>query len=406
MFSSRPSSNAGVAPVSTSRRKFLKVSAAAGGALGLGALPKLARALPLPSEPVERAQAPLSILILGGTGFTGPEQVEYATARGHRLTLINRNRTRPDFFKGRVEQLIGDLNGDMSALKGRKFDVVIDNPTTHPGWVRNVAQYMKGNVGHYIFISTISVYPDNSRAWADEDDKLTPMPEGIDPFTVPIADARKYYGAMKTVSESEVAKNYPGIHTIIRPGLIVGKYDTTDRFTYWPYRIDKGGEVLAPGDGNDIVQFIDSRDLAEWTIRVAENRVFGIYNATGPEKPLTMAEMLYGIKAVTTAGAQFTWVPAEFLNANGIRGWRHMTVWVEPRAKPSNIGFSQRSIARALAKGLTFRPLAVTAKDTLDWNKTRPAEDLKKLANGEVGGISAEKEAEVLAAWKSRAKTP
>jgi 2'-hydroxyisoflavone reductase len=120
-----------------------------------------------------------------------------------------------------------------------------------------------------------------------------------------------------------------------------------------------------------------------------------------------MAEMLYGIKAVTTSGAQFTWVPAEFLNANGIRGWRHMTVWIEPRTKPSNIGFSQRSIARALAKGLTFRPLAVTAKDTLDWNKTRPAEDLKKLANGEVGGISAEKEAEVLAAWKAkRASTP
>jgi len=224
---------------------------------------------------------------------------------------------------------------------------------------------------------------------------------------VPIADARRYYGAMKTVSESEVAKNYPGMHTIIRPGLIVGKYDTTDRFTYWPYRIDKGGEVLAPGDGSDIVQFIDSRDLAEWTIRVAENRVFGIYNATGPEKPLTMAEMLYGIKGVTTAGAQFTWVPAEFLNANGIRGWRHMTVWIEPRMTPSNIGFSQRSIARALAKGLTFRSLAVTAKDTLDWNKTRPADELKKLANGEVGGISAEKEAEVLAAWKAkRASTP
>ncbi|MGH9883989.1 MAG: NAD-dependent epimerase/dehydratase family protein, partial [bacterium] len=277
----------------------------------------------------------------------------------------------------------------------------------HPGWVRNVAQYMKGNTGQYIFISTISVYPDNSRAWVDEDDKLSTMPEGIDPFTVPIADARKYYGAMKTVSEGEVQKNYPGISTIIRPGLIVGKYDLTDRFTYWPYRIDRGGEVLAPGDGTDIVQFIDSRDLAEWTIRMAENREFGIYNATGPEKPLTMAEMLYGIKAVTTAGAQFTWVPAEFLNANEIRGWRHMTVWIEPRRgedprRPNNIGFSQRSIARALAKGLTFRTLAVTAKDTLDWNKTRPAEELRKLANGEVGGISPEKEAQVLAAWKAK----
>ena len=387
--------------MSTDRRTFLKLSAAAaGGAAGLGALPNLAFAAERTSRPIERAPAPLKILILGGTGFTGPEQVEYAIARGHSVTLINRNRTRPDFFKGRVDQLIGDLNADMSALKGRKFDVVIDNPTTHPGWVRNVAQYMKGNTGHYIFISTISVYPDNSKAWADETDKLSTMPEGIDPFTVPIADARRYYGAMKTVSESEVAKNYPGIHTIIRPGLIVGKLDATDRFTYWPYRIDKGGEVLAPGTGNDIVQFIDSRDLAEWTIRMAENKEFGIYNATGPEKPLTMSEMLYGIKAITTAGAQFTWVPAEFLTANGVNGWRHMTVWVAPRA--NNVGFSQRSIAKALSKGLTFRTLADTAKYTLDWNKTRPAEDLRKLANGEVGGISAQKEAEVLAAWKAK----
>jgi 2'-hydroxyisoflavone reductase len=392
--------------VSTSRRKFLKVSAAAGGTIGLGSLPRIALAAVAEPAliPLERAPAPLKILILGGTGFTGPEQVEYATARGHQVTLINRNKTRPDFFKGRVEQLIGDFNGDMSALKGRKFDVVIDNPTTHPAWVRNVAQYMKGNTGHYIFISTISVYPDNSKAWMDETDKLSTMPAGVDPFTVPIADARKYYGAMKTVSEGEVAKNYPDNHTIIRPGLIVGPLDATDRFTYWPYRIDKGGEVLAPGTGNDIVQFIDSRDLAEWTIRVAESKTFGIYNATGPEKPLTMAEMLYGIKAVTTAGAQFTWVPADFLTAQKIQGWRHMTVWVAPRA--NNVGFSQRSIARALAKGLTFRPLAVTAKETLDWNKTRPPEQLKALAEGAVGGISAEREAEVLAAWKATRDKP
>ena len=135
------------------------------------------------AEPIERARKPLNILILGGTGFTGPEQVEYAIARGHKVTLINRNKTRPDFFKGRVEQLIGDMNGDMSALKGLKFDVVIDNPTTLPAWVRNVAQYMKGNTDHYIFISTISVYPDNSKPNADETAPLTPMPEGVDPYT-------------------------------------------------------------------------------------------------------------------------------------------------------------------------------------------------------------------------------
>src|SRR5262249_35230069 len=184
----------------------------------------------------------------------------------------------------------GDMNGDMSALQGRKFDVVIDNPTTLPAWVRNVAQYMKGNTSQYIFISTISVYPDSSKPWADESDGLTPLPEGMDPYAVAPADAQRYYGALKTYSEAEVAKHYPGIHTIIRPGLIVGPLDATDRFTYWPYRIDKGGEVLAPGDGNDPVQFIDSRDLAEWTIRMAENRGLGIYNATGPANKMTMRE--------------------------------------------------------------------------------------------------------------------
>lgn len=384
----------------SSRRSFLKLAGAMGGAAALGASPilDLGAMEAVESRPSGLARKPLSILILGGTGFTGPEQVEYALARGHRVTLINRNKTRPDFFKGRVEQLIGDLNGDMSALQGRKFDVVIDNPTTLPAWVRNVAQYMKGNVGQYIFISTISVYRDNSKEWADETDGLTPLPAGLDPYGVPPADARKYYGALKTFSESEVAKHYPGIHTIIRPGLIVGPLDATDRFTYWPYRIDKGGEVLAPGDGNDPVQFIDSRDLAEWTIRMAESREFGIYNATGPEKPMTMSEMLNGIKTAIGSNARFTWVPADFLTKHGIHGWRHMTVWVAP--EPDNVGWSRRSNKRALAKGLTFRPLAITARETLVWNKTRSAAALKSLAEGAVGGISAERETEVLNAWK------
>jgi 2'-hydroxyisoflavone reductase len=389
--------------VPTSRRTFIKRSAAgavaAAGAIGLGGLPGTALAGVL--EPHEqRAKAPLRILILGGTGFTGPEQVEYALTRGHSVTLINRNKTRPDFFKGRVEQLIGDFNGDMSALEGRKFDLVLDNPTTLPYWVRNAAHYLEGNVGHYIFISTISVYPDNSKEWADETDGLTPLPPGLDPFTVPPADARKYYGALKTVSEAEVEKHYPGRNTIVRPGLIVGPLDATDRFTYWVYRVDKGGEVLAPGSPSDPVQFIDSRDLAEWMVRMGENRTTGIYNATGPAKPMGMGEMLEGIKAATGSNATFTWVPADFLAQQKIRAWRDMTVWVPPIGR--NVGFSEKSIARALARGLTFRPLAVTVKDTLAWNKTRPAEQLAALAQGAVGGISAEREKEVLDAWKTR----
>ena len=393
-------------PVSTDRRTFLKASALASAALGLDALPGISSGETPSTETirVERAAKSLSILILGGTGFTGPEQVEYAIARGHKVTLINRNKTRPDFFKGRVEQLIGDLNGDMSALKGMKFDVVIDNPTTAPAWVRNAAQYLEGNTNHYIFISTISAYASDKNVWADESDPTHTMPPGLDPYvdmnTLKPEDRGQYYGPLKAYSEKEVEKHYPGMNTIIRPGLIIGPLDKSDRFTYWPYRIDKGGEVLAPGTSSDPVQVIDSRDLAEWTVRMAENRTLGTFNGTGPVKPLTMAELLYGVKAVTTAGAQFTWVPADFLREQKISAWRHMPVWVPDG--PNNAAFSRRSIAKALAAGLTFRPLAVTAKDTLDWNKTRPATELQALADGKIAGISAQREADVLAAWKAK----
>ncbi|HEX6051949.1 MAG TPA: NAD-dependent epimerase/dehydratase family protein [Gemmatimonadaceae bacterium] len=393
--------------MSTDRRTFLKLSAAAGGALalsGTGGSEPLGAATVHPATPrngaTEKAPAPLNILILGGTGFTGPEQVDYALERGHKVTLFNRNRTRPDMFKGKVDQLIGDLSGDVSALRGKKFDVVLDNPTTLPFWVRNAAQHLKGNVGHYIFISTISVYPDNSVPGADETAPTTPMPAGVDPYTTVREHAGQYYGALKTFSEQEVARQYGNNHTIVRPGLIVGPLDRSDRFTYWPARIDRGGEVLAPGTPDDPAQYIDSRDLAEFMVRLAENKVFGTFNATGPAKPTTMAETLYGIKAVTTAGASFTWVPSDFLQAQGVRGWRHMPIWLPPSGQTA--GFLRRSIAKALAAGLTFRPLADTAKATLDWHKTRPEAEQKAMLEGRIAGIPPEKEAEVLAAWKAR----
>ena len=389
--------------MATDRRTFLKLTAAAGGALGLSSLRGLAWAEAASGRIVERAPKSLEILILGGTAFTGPQQVEYALKRGHKITLLNRNKTRPDFFKGKVDQLIGDLNDDVSALKGKKFDVVIDNPTTLPAWVRNVAQYMKGNTGHYIFISTVSAYANDKNTWADESDALAQLPAGIDPYAVPAAEARRNYGPLKALSEKEVETHYPGINTIIRPGLIVGPLDVSDRFTYWPYRIDKGGEVLAPGDGNDPVQIIDSRDLAEWTIRMAESRTFGTYNATGPTKPYTMSEMLTGIKTAIGSNATFTWVPAKFLSEQKIRAWSNMPVWVADA--PDNGAFSRRKIDKAIAAGLTFRPLAVTARETLAWNKTRPEAELQALAEGRRAGISAQREAEVLAAWKAARKS-
>src|SRR6185436_12029811 len=257
----------------TDRREFLKQSALAGAAMTLGT-PRLAAAasnLSLPEKvSVGRAPAPLNILILGGTGFTGPEQVEYALARGHRVTLFNRNKTRPDFFKGKVhEELVGDLNEDTSALRGRKFDVVLDNPTTFPAWVRNAGQELAGNVKHYIFISTTSTYSDQSLVGLNEDSPVASMPAGLDPYTIDPANATRYYGPLKVRAEEEVRKTYPDIWTVIRPCLIVGPLDRTDRFTWWPARIDRGGEVLAPDKPDDPCQLIDSRDLAEWMIRVA-----------------------------------------------------------------------------------------------------------------------------------------
>jgi 2'-hydroxyisoflavone reductase len=386
----------------TTRRDFLATSLAVGGASAiapLGAAERLA-ALSAPQRVASPAVAPLDILILGGTGFTGPEQVEYAIARGHRVTLFNRNRTRPGLFKGRVhEELVGDLNGDTSALRGKTFDVVIDNPTTFPFWVRNAAQSLAGNVGHYLFISTTSVYRDQSEIGITEQSPTTPMPADLDPYTLDPAHASRYYGALKTRAEQEVATHYAGKHTIIRPCLIVGPNDRTDRFTWWPARLAEGGEVLAPDHPDDPCQFIDSRDLAEWTIRMAEQRVGGTFNAVGPDKPMTIAQMLYGVRAVTTAGAQFTWVPWSFLQAQNVRPWRHMTVWQPPVG--ATAGYQRRKAEKAIAHGLTFRPVAVTAKDTLDWHRTRPAAEQAAALRGESNGIGLVREAEVLAAWRA-----
>jgi len=402
----------------TTRRDFIKSTAVIGGTLGLSSLALgSAAAEPVvaeqPRRSAKRAGAPLNILILGGTGFTGPEQVEYAIARGHRVTLFNRGKTRPGLFKGKVaEELIGDLNGDTSALKDKQFDVVIDNPTTLPFWVKNAAQYLKGNVKHYIFISTTSVYRDQSEIGINESSPTVPMPPGLDPYQPDQRNTAQLsasanpanYGAFKARAEQEVQMQYPGINTVIRPCLIVGPLDRTDRFTYWPARIDKGGEVLAPDKPDDPCQFIDSRDLAEWTIRMAEMREMGTFNAIGPAKPMTIAEMLYGVKAVTTAGAQFTWVPWEFLQQQKVRPWRDMTVWQPPVGRTA--GYQRRDASKAIAKGLTFRPVAVTAKDTLDWHKTRPEAEQLATLNGEINGLSMTREAEVLAAWKASRSTP
>ncbi len=369
------------------RRTFIKVSACAGGAVTLGiAYPRR----------VLSAEKPLRILILGGTGFTGPYQVKYALGRGHKITTFNRGKTHPDELPDEVEQLVGDRNGRLDALKNRKWDVVIDNPTTLPAWVRDAAQVLKGNVERYVFISTISVYADTSKG-VDETAPLAKY-EGEDAFKETLeamkASGYKTYGPLKALSEQEAEKSFPGKTLIIRPGLIVGPRDETDRFTYWPVRVDRGGEVLAPGTPDDPVQFIDARDLAEWTIRMVENRESGIYNATGPANPLGIGAMLDGMKEALHSNAKFSWAPTEFLTEQKVEAWSDMPVWTG-----EDSGMARTSISRALAKGLTFRPLAQTTRDTLAWFKLLPTERQSKLR----AGLISEREKEVLAACHKQA---
>src|SRR5213079_759714 len=302
----------------TTRREFIKLSAAAGGAFAL----TTGSTILLANQSVK----PLRILILGGTGFTGPYQIRYALSRGHKVTTFNRGKTHPGELPKDVEQLIGDRNGQLDALKNRQWDVAIDNPTTLPGWVRNAAQILKGNVERYVFISTISVYADTGQG-VDETAPLAKY-DGPDPYKETIeavkASGYKTYGPLKVLSEQEAENWFPGKTLIIRPSLIVGPGDQSDRFTYWPVRVDRGGEVLAPGKPIDPVQFIDARDLAEWTIRMAENREAGIYNAPGPAKPLEIAQMLDGIKDALHSNATFVWLPAEFLKQQKVEAWSDM----------------------------------------------------------------------------------
>lgn len=386
--------------MSTSRRKFLQLSAIAGGSAGLNLLSadSLLSANAFASL-IPKAPKPMNILVLGGTGFTGPFQVQYAIARGHKVTVFNRGKTHPGELPKEAEQLIGDRNGQLDALKGRKWDAVIDVPTSIPVWVRDAAQVLQGNVDRYVFISTISVYSDVKKPGSDETAPLLKY-EGSDAMKETQKSLRDsnfaLYGPLKALSEAEAEKWFPGKALIVRPGLIVGPGDESDRFTYWPVRIERGGEVLAPGNPTDPVQFIDARDLAEWVIRMVEQGTTGVFNATGPKSKLTIKGMLDGIKAATKSNAEFTWADADFLAAQKVAPWSDMPVWVPPRGDEA--GFAEISIKKALAKGMTFRTLSDTTHATLEWfHKQKPERQAKLRA-----GITAEREAEVLKAWHAK----
>ena len=368
----------------TGRREFLGMAAGAVLAAGAGG-----------DREAGRADRPKTILMLGGTGFLGPQTVEAALRRGHKVTLFNRGRTRPGLFPD-LEKLHGDRDkDDLKALEGRRWDAVIDTSANVPRWVKRAAAVLGPNIGHYIYVSSISVYPDMSKPGTDE---TAPVATIDDPTTEKI-DGRTY-GALKALSEKAAEAAMPGKVAVVRPGLIVGPEDPSDRFTYWPARVARGGEVLAPGSPDDPIQLIDVRDLGEFLVRLIDDRTTGVFNALGPDQALTMGRTLEACKQVARSDATFTWVDAEFLEKQDVHAWSDMPAWVPNGGETA--GFAKVSNARAIKAGLTFRPIDDTAKATLDWFRSLPDDRRTELR----AGLSHEREAKVLAAWKARAAKP
>jgi 2'-hydroxyisoflavone reductase len=383
--------------MSMTRRGFVRM-AAVGGVLGAAGVSPASAALSTLVGAGTTGRRPLRLLVLGGTGFIGPYQVRYAVERGHHVTVFNRGRRQAELPEG-VEHLQGDRNDDLTALERGEWDVVIDNPTTLPVWVRDAASLLRDRANHYIFVSTISVFADNSVPGKDEAGALAPY-TGTDPMAETmetlLANVGQLYGPLKALSEREAEKWFPGRTTVIRPGLIVGPGDPSDRFTYWPVRVSRGGEVLAPGTPQDPVQLIDARDLAEWTIRMAEQNATGIYNATGPAHSMGVGEMLSAMEPLAREPVRFTFADAEFLEAQEVRAWADMPTWVPPEGETA--GFARVSNQRALGRGLTFRPIAETARETLAWFRSLPAERQARLQ----AGLSPERESQLLEAWHAR----
>ncbi len=329
----------------------------------------------------------MRLLILGGTVFLGRALVDAARAQGHAVTLFNRGQHNPDLYPD-VEKLRGDRDGDLSALDGREWDAVIDTCGYVPRIVRASAERLADRVGHYTFISSISVYANFE---GDGPDEASPVGKLEDKTVEEITG--ETYGPLKALCEQAVETGLPGRALIIRPGLIVGPHDNLDRFTYWPYRIAHGGDVIAPDYPDMAVQIIDVRDLAEWTIRMVEQHRTGVYNATGPQDPLTFADVLDACCAVTSSDAHIAWVDEDFLLEQGVGPWIEMPLWIP---SSENSALSKTSIRRALDAGLTFRPLTTTIQDTLVWAMTRPV-DIQWRA-----GMRRERERALLDTWRQR----
>ncbi|MCZ8130449.1 MAG: hypothetical protein O9284_04025 [Steroidobacteraceae bacterium] len=334
------------------------------------------------------ASAPFSLLILGGTGFIGPHMTEQALARGWKVTHFNRGRRDPDGVPG-VETLLGDRDGKLDALRGRRWDAVIDNSGYVPRIVKMSAELLAPNVGQYLFVSSVSAYA----SLATAQDETSPVAKLKDE-TVETVD-NETFGGLKALCEQAAERALPGRTTIVRPGYIVGPLDPTDRFTYWPVRVARGGDMLAPGTPADPIQVIDARDLTAWMLGLVEKRHLGTYNAVSAPRQFTMGGLIETSRKVSGAKTDVTWLPADFLEQQ-FGEQASFPPWAPTVGEYAGLALTR--VDRALQTGLTIRPLEHTVRDTLAWHATRPADRQAKLRSG----IEPEKEAAVLAAWRAR----
>lgn len=322
----------------------------------------------------------MKLLIIGGTRFLGRHLVDSALTRGHEVTLFNRGKSNPDLFP-QVQTIHGDREKDLDQLTGQRWDAVIDTCGYIPRIVRLSAEALKDSHS-YVFISSISVYADFSKIGIDENDAVGVLREETEEVT------GESYGPLKALCERAVQDVFGARGVVVRPGLIVGPYDPTDRFTYWPMRVSRGGDVLAPDRPDVLTQIIDVRDLSDFIIKLVEDKASGVFNATGPDYPLSFGKLLETCKQVSKSDSNFKWASREFLSQHNVSPWSDLPAWLPDEGKDA--GFARVNVSKAIAAGLTFRPLAETVRDTLNWATNRPPEHEWRA------GLKPEREQELL----------
>ena len=385
----------------TDRRRFLQQLAV--GTAGLS-MPGLAAA-PLSAQ---RARGPqqsaLNVLVLGGTGFLGPHIVNALVTRGHRVAILTRGQREPSLYEesyANVEHLIGDRAqpDGLNALRGRRWDVVLETSGYRHPWTRDAVEALRGSSDLYLYVSSTGVYWPYRTVDLAEDG---PIPLVDDP-----PQEQPTYGVMKALSENEVRAGFPDGAIIVRPGYIVGPGDTSDRWTYWPVRIARGGEILVPGRRTDRVQYVDVRDLVDFMMRLIETRTTGTFNVVGPSGPQTLEEFVYGVAAITPVDKSWTWIedyeflksyPLERAQDGTTSGLLAAVPWI--MVEGDDLGHMRIRNDRAKAAGLTFRSLADTARDTLAWRMSDAVPPALRERPRYV--LTPEQETAILEAWKRR----